>query len=69
MLFRSIVTGFGISNETVSSLSELHIAMQRIHPGLHVIVAKMPDRERNADLQLKIYSTYQDNSEIIESVP
>ncbi|MBU3716565.1 MAG: 2-succinyl-5-enolpyruvyl-6-hydroxy-3-cyclohexene-1-carboxylic-acid synthase [Candidatus Nanopelagicaceae bacterium] len=44
-----IVTGFGISNEVVASAKELHIALQRIHPNVHVIVAKMPDREANAD--------------------
>ena len=55
-----IVAGFGISNETVTSLSELHIAMQRIHPGLHVIVAKMPDRESNADSIAKIISRYKE---------
>ncbi|MFM7350978.1 MAG: thiamine pyrophosphate-dependent enzyme [Actinomycetota bacterium] len=44
-----IVSGFGISNEVVTSAKELHIALQRIHPNIHVIVAKMPDREANAD--------------------
>jgi len=43
-----IVSGFGISNEVVTSAKELHIALQRIHPNIHVIVAKMPDREANA---------------------
>jgi 2-succinyl-5-enolpyruvyl-6-hydroxy-3-cyclohexene-1-carboxylate synthase len=44
-----IVGGFGISNEVVSSAKELHIALQRIHPTLHVIVAKMPSRKENAE--------------------
>ncbi|MFM8384626.1 MAG: thiamine pyrophosphate-dependent enzyme, partial [Actinomycetota bacterium] len=44
-----IVSGFGISNEVVTSAKELHIALQRIHPNIHVIVAKMPDRQANAD--------------------
>jgi 2-succinyl-5-enolpyruvyl-6-hydroxy-3-cyclohexene-1-carboxylate synthase len=44
-----IVSGFRISNEVVSSTKELHIALQRIHPTLHVIVAKMPSREENAE--------------------
>jgi 2-succinyl-5-enolpyruvyl-6-hydroxy-3-cyclohexene-1-carboxylate synthase len=44
-----IVSGFGISNEVVTSAKELHIALQRIHPTLHVIVAKMPSREENAE--------------------
>ena len=43
-----IVNGFGISNEVVTSAKELHIALQRIHPTLHVIVAKMPLRKINA---------------------
>jgi 2-succinyl-5-enolpyruvyl-6-hydroxy-3-cyclohexene-1-carboxylate synthase len=43
-----IVSGFGISNEVVTSAKELHIALQRIHPTLHVIVAKMPSRDVNA---------------------
>jgi 2-succinyl-5-enolpyruvyl-6-hydroxy-3-cyclohexene-1-carboxylate synthase len=45
----AIVKGFGVSVEEVRSGKELHIALQRIHPKLHVIVAKMPDREANAD--------------------
>jgi 2-succinyl-5-enolpyruvyl-6-hydroxy-3-cyclohexene-1-carboxylate synthase len=45
----AIVKGFGVSVEEVRSGKELHIALQRIHPKLHVIVAKMSDREANAD--------------------
>ena len=45
----AIVRGFGVSVEEVRSGKELHIALQRIHPKLHVIVAKMPNREANAD--------------------
>jgi len=44
-----IVAGFGISTEVVTSAKELHIALQRIHPNIHVIVAKMPNRDINAD--------------------
>ena len=55
-----IISGFGISHESVTSLKELHIAMQRIHPGLHVIVAKMPDRERNADSITEIMKRYKE---------
>jgi 2-succinyl-5-enolpyruvyl-6-hydroxy-3-cyclohexene-1-carboxylate synthase len=42
-----IVAGFGISNEVVTSAKELRIALQRIHPNIHVIVAKMPSRAQN----------------------
>jgi 2-succinyl-5-enolpyruvyl-6-hydroxy-3-cyclohexene-1-carboxylate synthase len=45
----AIVRGFGVSVEEVRSGKELHIALKRIHPKLHVIVAKMPNREANAD--------------------
>jgi hypothetical protein len=43
-----VVKSFGISSQQISSAKELHIALQQIHTGLHVIVAKMPDREQNA---------------------
>jgi hypothetical protein len=43
-----VVKSFGISSQQISSAQELHIALQQIHTGLHVIVAKMPDREQNA---------------------
>jgi hypothetical protein len=43
-----VVRSFGISSQQISSAKELHIALQQIHTGLHVIVAKMPDREQNA---------------------
>jgi 2-succinyl-5-enolpyruvyl-6-hydroxy-3-cyclohexene-1-carboxylate synthase len=43
-----VVKSFGISSQQISSAKELHIALQQIHNGLHVIVAKMPDREQNA---------------------
>ncbi|MFM7355801.1 MAG: thiamine pyrophosphate-dependent enzyme, partial [Actinomycetota bacterium] len=38
----SVVKSFGISSQQISSAKELHIALQQIHTGLHVIVAKMP---------------------------
>ena len=44
-----IVAGFGISFDVVENPKDLHIALQRIHPNVHVIIAKMPDRESNAD--------------------
>lgn len=43
-----IAEGFGISTEEVTSAKELQIALKRIHPNIHVIIAKMPDREANA---------------------
>jgi 2-succinyl-5-enolpyruvyl-6-hydroxy-3-cyclohexene-1-carboxylate synthase len=43
-----VVAGFGVSNEVVTSKKELQIALKRIHPTLHVIVVKMPDRKSNA---------------------
>ena len=55
-----IVAGFGISNEVVTSAKELHIALQRIHPKTHVIVAKLPDREENADQLFKTIKHYRD---------
>jgi 2-succinyl-5-enolpyruvyl-6-hydroxy-3-cyclohexene-1-carboxylate synthase len=39
-----IVSAFGVSSEEVRNAKELHIALQRIHPQLHVIVAKMHSR-------------------------
>ncbi|MEY3433978.1 MAG: hypothetical protein RL057_358, partial [Actinomycetota bacterium] len=39
---------------------ELHIALQRIHPQLHVIVAKMPDREKNADVIFEVIKKYKE---------
>lgn len=53
-----ICSGFGVSNEEVSSLKELHIALQRVHPYLHVIVAKLPDREQNASSLLEAIARY-----------
>ncbi len=54
-----ILSGFGISNEVVTSAKELHIALQRIHPNIHVIVAKMPDRQTNADFIKSAIERYQ----------
>lgn len=42
-----VVGGFGISHESVSSTKELQLALRRVHRGLHIIIAKMPDRESN----------------------
>jgi 2-succinyl-5-enolpyruvyl-6-hydroxy-3-cyclohexene-1-carboxylate synthase len=44
-----VVSGFGVSNEVVTSAKELRIALRRIYPGLHVIIAKMPSRVDNAN--------------------
>jgi 2-succinyl-5-enolpyruvyl-6-hydroxy-3-cyclohexene-1-carboxylate synthase len=55
-----ICSGFGISNEVVTSAKELHIALQRIHPNIHVIVAKVPDRESNADAIAGALKRYQE---------
>jgi hypothetical protein len=53
-----VVKSFGISSQQISSAKELHIALQQIHTGLHVIAAKMPDRERNADSISKVLKKY-----------
>ncbi|MEY3715568.1 MAG: 2-succinyl-5-enolpyruvyl-6-hydroxy-3-cyclohexene-carboxylate synthase, partial [Actinomycetota bacterium] len=55
-----IVSGFGVSCEEVKSGKELHIALQRIHPKLHVIVAKMPNREANADSIYEVVKKYKE---------
>ncbi len=55
-----IVSGFGVSCEEVRSGKELHIALQRIHPKLHVIVAKMPNREANADSIYEVVKKYKE---------
>jgi 2-succinyl-5-enolpyruvyl-6-hydroxy-3-cyclohexene-1-carboxylate synthase len=55
-----IVAGFGVSVEEVRSGKELHIAMQRIYPALHVIVAKMPHREQNADSIYNVVKKYKE---------
>ena len=54
----SVVKGFGISSQQISSAKELHIALQQIHTGLHVIVAKMPHREENADSIAAVLNKY-----------
>jgi len=54
----SVVTGFGISCQQISSAKELHIALQQIYAGLHVIVAKMPDRDANADSIAAVLKKY-----------
>ena len=56
-----VVSGFGVSNEVVTSSEELKIALKRIHPSLHVIVAKMPDRKRNADYLTKALETFKES--------
>jgi 2-succinyl-5-enolpyruvyl-6-hydroxy-3-cyclohexene-1-carboxylate synthase len=53
-----IVGGFGISFDVVENPKDLHIALQRIHPNIHVIIAKMPDRETNADLLAETLKNY-----------
>jgi len=55
-----IVQGYGLSAEVVHDAKELHIALQRIHPQLHVIVAKMPDRETNADVIFEVIKKYKE---------
>jgi 2-succinyl-5-enolpyruvyl-6-hydroxy-3-cyclohexene-1-carboxylate synthase len=55
-----IVSAFGVSCEEVRSGKELHIALQRIHPQLHVIVAKMPNREVNADSIYQVIKKYKE---------
>jgi len=55
-----IVQGYGLSAEVVHDAKELHIALQRIHPQLHVIVAKMPDREKNADVIFEVIKKYKE---------
>ncbi len=56
-----VVAGFGISHDVVTNPKELHIALQRIHPNIHVIIAKMPDRESNADFLRKAFENFQIN--------
>jgi len=55
-----IVSAFGISCEEVHSGKGLHIALQRIHPAMHVIVAKMPGRESNADVIYNVVKKYKE---------
>jgi 2-succinyl-5-enolpyruvyl-6-hydroxy-3-cyclohexene-1-carboxylate synthase len=55
-----IVAGFGISHDIVTNPKELHIALQRIHPNIHVIIAKMPDREANADALKEALTKYKE---------
>jgi 2-succinyl-5-enolpyruvyl-6-hydroxy-3-cyclohexene-1-carboxylate synthase len=54
----SVVKSFGISSQQISSAKELHIALQQIHTGLHIIVAKVPDRESNADFIASVLNKY-----------
>ena len=56
----AIVKAFGVSVEEVHDAKELHIALQRIHPQLHVIVAKMPNREKNADAIFEVIKKYKE---------
>ena len=55
-----ICAGFGVSHEVVTSPKELHIALQRIHPTLHVIIAKVPSREANADAIAALLKRYRE---------
>ncbi|NDE48554.1 MAG: 2-succinyl-5-enolpyruvyl-6-hydroxy-3-cyclohexene-1-carboxylate synthase, partial [Actinobacteria bacterium] len=56
-----IASGFGISNEVVTSAKELHIALQRIHPTIHVIIAKTPSREANAEFLMNAIKRYKES--------
>jgi len=53
-----IVSGFGISNEVVTNTKELQIALKRIHPKNHVIIARMPSREENAEALKEVNAKY-----------
>lgn len=55
-----VVEGFGISHEVVTSSKELQIALRRIHPNLHVIVARLPERKANAESISKVIGSYED---------
>ena len=55
-----IVAGFGTSYGVVSNTYELQVALRRVHPRLHIIIAKMPDRESNADAIAKVVSKYRE---------
>ena len=54
----SVVKSFGISSQQISSAKELHIALKQIHTGLHVIVAKMPNRDNNFKTLVSIGKRY-----------
>jgi 2-succinyl-5-enolpyruvyl-6-hydroxy-3-cyclohexene-1-carboxylate synthase len=54
-----VVAGFGVSHEIVTSKKELQIALKRIHPTLHVIVAKMPRRQQNANYLDQVIALFQ----------
>ena len=54
----AICAGFGISHEVVGDSKELHIALQRIHPNLHIIITKVPEREVNANEVAKVMQRY-----------
>ena len=56
-----IAAGFGISKEVVTSAKELHIALQRSHPTIHVIIAKMPSREANAEHLMSAIKCYKES--------
>jgi 2-succinyl-5-enolpyruvyl-6-hydroxy-3-cyclohexene-1-carboxylate synthase len=56
-----ICTGFGISNEVVTTPKELQIALKRVHPTMHVIIAKVPDRESNADYLAEVLNRYRNS--------
>ena len=55
-----IVAGFGISHEVVASVEEIKVAMRRVHPALHIIIAKMPDRESNAQSIEAVLARYRE---------
>ena len=55
-----IVAGFGISHEVVTNIDDLKVAMRRVHPALHIIIAKMPHREANADAIEQVSKKYRE---------
>lgn len=55
-----IVSDFGISHEPVSCTKELQMSLRRVHPRLHIIIAKMPEREFNAEGISTVLRKYQE---------
>jgi 2-succinyl-5-enolpyruvyl-6-hydroxy-3-cyclohexene-1-carboxylate synthase len=49
-----VVAGFGVSHEVVTSKKELQIALKRIHPTMHVVIARVPSRSDNAKYLLDL---------------
>jgi 2-succinyl-5-enolpyruvyl-6-hydroxy-3-cyclohexene-1-carboxylate synthase len=61
-----IVSAFGVSCEEVRSGKELHIALQRIHPAMHVIVAKMPNRDFGANRLTELLTRFSDLVNVVQ---